>query len=32
MNIQISSRIFKCPGASPNVTELNILKILNILK
>ena len=24
LNIRISLRIFKCPGASPNVTEMNI--------
>ena len=32
VNIPISLRIFKGPGASPNVTELNILKIPNIQK
>ena len=26
LNIRISSKIFKCPGAFPNVTEMNILK------
>ena len=32
LNIPISLRIFKCPGASPNLTELNIQKIPNTQK